>query len=346
MLEKLELKNFTAFSNLSLKLESGLNVIVGENGAGKTHILKILYSVLSADYKLKSCSPAGPTKSVLQSGLAEKLIAVFRPEILGRLVRRKPGRGRSDISMRFKDKSLNLDFNFATNSRSEVVIERLQAKWLSVQPAYLPTRELMSLYPGFVALYEGRYLEFEETWRDTCVLLGQPAVRRASEKKAAILLAPLESAMGGKVVLDSNGRFYLKGPGVGNMEMHLVAEGWRKFCMLAQLIANGALLDKGYLFWDEPEANLNPVIVQLVARSIIDLAEAGIQVFIGTHSLFLLRELEILLQTRVPGLDVTFIGLHSSPSGTEAMQGPELSDIGDIAALEASLQQSDRYLEI
>lgn len=38
MLEKLELKNVTAFSNLSLKLKSGLNVIVGENGAGKTHI--------------------------------------------------------------------------------------------------------------------------------------------------------------------------------------------------------------------------------------------------------------------------------------------------------------------
>lgn len=152
--------------------------------------------------------------------------------------------------------------------------------------------------------------------------------------------------MGGKVVLDGNGRFYLKGPGIGNMEMHLVAEGWRKLCMLAQLIANGSLLDKGFLFWDEPEANLNPLIVKIVAQTIVDLAAAGIQVFIGTHSLFLLRELEIVLQTRSRKLDVTFIGLHSEQTGSVALQGPELSDIGDIAALEASLQQSDRYLEI
>lgn len=346
MLKKLELKNFTAFSNLNVKLEPGLNVIVGENGAGKTHFLKILYAILSASHELKARFPFGPTKGALQTGLAEKLVAVFRPEALGRLVRRKPGRGNSDISLRFKKKALDVDFTFATNSRTEVVIKRLPESWLDVQPAYLPTRELMSLFPGFVALYEGRYLEFEETWRDTCLLLGQPALRGPREKKAAALLEPLESAMGGKIVLDGNGRFYLKGPGVGNMEMHLVAEGWRKLCMLAQLIANGALLDKGYLFWDEPEANLNPVIIRLVARTIIDLAQAGIQVFIGTHSLFLLRELEILLQTRALELGVTFIGLHSSAAGTEALQGPELSDIGDIAALEASLQQSDRYLEI
>lgn len=34
-------------------------------------------------------------------------------------------------------------------------------------PAYLPTRELLTIYPGFVSVYENHYLEFEETWRDT-----------------------------------------------------------------------------------------------------------------------------------------------------------------------------------
>ncbi len=39
------------------------------------------------------------------------------------------------------------------------------------------------------------------------------------------------------------------------MEMHLVAEGLRKLAMIARLIANGSLVDKVSLFWDEPEAN-------------------------------------------------------------------------------------------
>lgn len=41
------------------------------------------------------------------------------------------------------------------------------------------------------------------------------------------------------------------------MEMPLVAEGLRKVAMLARLIATGTLLEQGYLFWDEPETNLN-----------------------------------------------------------------------------------------
>ncbi len=103
--------------------------------------------------------------------------------------------------------------------------------------------------------------------------------------------------MGGKVELDKNGRFYLNINGQGRMEMPLVAEGLRKLAMLAHLIATGSLLDKGYLFWDEPETNLNPRLIKQVARTILFLGQNGIQIFMATHSLFLLRELAILLQT-------------------------------------------------
>ena len=346
MLKKLTVEDFTVFSSADIKFASNLNVVVGENGLGKTHLLKILYSVLSVSHDLGKRHAGPPTKTALQGALAEKLVNVFRPESLGRLVRRRQGRGRSEVSVRFDSRALALDFNFSSLSKSEVTIERLPSEWSNVQPAYLPTRELMSLYPGFVSLYEGRYLEFEETWRDTCLLLGQPLFRGPRAAEAASLLVPIEDAMGGKVVLDKNGRFYLRLPGSGNMEMHLVAEGWRKLCMLAQLIANGSLLDKGSLFWDEPEANLNPMMVKLVARTIFELAKSGIQVFIGTHSLFLLRELEILIATSSERLDATFFGLHGSETGTEVVQGTDTSEIGDIAALDASLEQSDRYLEV
>ncbi|WP_233572101.1 AAA family ATPase [Neisseria weixii] len=80
----------------------------------------------------------------------------------------------------------------------------------------------------------------------------------------------------------------------GKIEAPLVAEGLRKFVMIARLISTGALLDKGYLFWDEPEANLNPKLIRVAAEIIFALSKQGIQVFIATHSLFLLRELEIL----------------------------------------------------
>lgn len=40
MIERLELKNFTVFNGLTLELSPKVNVIIGENSTGKTHLLK------------------------------------------------------------------------------------------------------------------------------------------------------------------------------------------------------------------------------------------------------------------------------------------------------------------
>ena len=48
MLDSLEVKNFTVFPGARLRFAKGLNVIVGENGLGKTHLLKLPYAVMAA----------------------------------------------------------------------------------------------------------------------------------------------------------------------------------------------------------------------------------------------------------------------------------------------------------
>ena len=153
-------------------------------------------------------------------------------------------------------------FSFSSVAQSKVSVTSFPSGWQDKPPVFLPTRELLTLYPGFVSLYEAYYLEFDETWRDTCLLLGAPALRGPREGAVARLMEPLEQQLGGRIVLDANGRFYLQRFNGGKMEMPLVAEGWRKLAMLVRLIATGSLLDKGCLFWDEPEANLNPRLIR------------------------------------------------------------------------------------
>jgi hypothetical protein len=217
--------------------------------------------------------------------------------------------------------------------------------WEKETPVFLPTRELLTIYPGFVSLYETTDLPFEETWRDTCLLLGAPLAKGPREKRIKELLIPLEKAMGGSIELES-GRFYLKTDS-GKMEVHLVAEGLRKLAMIARLIATGSLLDKGYLFWDEPEANLNPLNIKKVARTILQLSKSGIQVFITTHSLFLMRELFILQQTDdFKDIGSRYFGLHIFEDGVNLKQGPSLDDIGNITSLEEELTQSNEYMEL
>jgi len=344
MIKSLGVKAFTVFSDATFDFGRNLNVVVGENGVGKTHILKLAYSLLAVSWEEGRKPTSGPpTKSSLQLRLADKLVNVFRPESLGRLARRRQGRQSCDINLACANAAWDISLGFTTHSKTEVSIDRMPTAWIDAAPAYLPTRELLTIYPNFVSIYEGHYLEFEETWRDTCVLLGAPLRRGVKEQRARELLKPLEDAMDGSIELDKNGRFYLKSAN-GRMEMPLVAEGLRKLAMLARLIATGALLDKGCLFWDEPEANLNPRLVKKVAGSIVDLSASGIQVFIATHSLFLLRELEMLLHQRKPAVDARFIGLHMSDDGVMVQQGPSVADVGPIASLEEELAQSDRFL--
>ena len=40
MITQLQLKNFTAFTELAIDFSPGINIIIGENGTGKTQLLK------------------------------------------------------------------------------------------------------------------------------------------------------------------------------------------------------------------------------------------------------------------------------------------------------------------
>lgn len=345
MLNNLIIKNFTVFTHANLQFSKHLNIIVGENASGKTHLLKVAYAALATSWE-QSRNPANrtPTKTLMQTRLAEKFNNVFRPESLGRLARRNPGRERCDIKLNFENAQLNFAFSFSPSSKTEVLLDQVPESWLDISPAYIPPRELLSIFPNFVPIYEGHYLEFEETWRDTCILLGAPVQRGDKDKIIQELLAPLELAMGGAIELDKNGRFYLRNKR-GRFEMPLVAEGHRKLAMLARLIATGVLMKKGFLFWDEPEANLNPMLIKQVAQSIVSLSKTGIQVFLATHSLFLLRELEILMAERQNSdLKSRFFGLQLSDDGVEVKQGDAIDEIGDITSLDEELAQSDRFL--
>ena len=46
MLKTLELQNFTVFKEATLNFSPGLNVIIGENGTGKSHLLKLGYAMM------------------------------------------------------------------------------------------------------------------------------------------------------------------------------------------------------------------------------------------------------------------------------------------------------------
>ena len=59
------------------------------------------------------------------------------------------------------------------------------------------------------------------------------------------------------------------------------------------MIQNETLARGSVLFWDEPEANLNPKLSKVVVEIILALQKMGVQIFLTTHDYVLLKEFEL-----------------------------------------------------
>ena len=97
--------------------------------------------------------------------------------------------------------------------------------------------------------------------------------------------------MDGKVI-NKNEEFFLKNR-QGELEFTLLAEGIRKLALLWILIQNGTLLNGSILFWDEPEANLNPKLMKTVVAILVELQRMGVQIFLASHNYLILKELDL-----------------------------------------------------
>ncbi len=111
---------------------------------------------------------------------------------------------------------------------------------------------------------------------------------------------------------------------------------------VAYLLANGTLAQQSLLFWDEPETNLNPRYMKDVANLLVDIAGHGTQVFIATHSLFMMRDLSMLLQDST--VVKRFFALAKQDGAVRVSEGDSAEAVEPIEALDAEMDQSERYL--
>ena len=47
------------------------------------------------------------------------------------------------------------------------------------------------------------------------------------------------------------------------------------------------------MFWDEPEANINPLHIPVIAELLLELQRNGVQVFVATHDYMLAKYFEV-----------------------------------------------------
>ena len=283
-LTRVRLERFTAFEELDLELSPGINVLVGANGTGKTHLMKVCYAACEVSKTGKEFS--------------DKLVRIFMPSgwSSGRMAKRgeeegtgrvEVFRGRGSIFTTFSDRarSSNVDITVTRGEQQSSAWEDLM-----LNSVYIPVKEMLANAPGFRSLYASRSIHFEEVYADILDRAFLPALR---EEPAAFvtLLRDLEKALGGSVSIEGE-EFFLDGRH-GTLEFSLLAEGLRKLALLWLLIRNGSLSQGSVLFWDEPETNLNPKLYRLLMEALLELQRHGVQIFLATHDYGILKEIDL-----------------------------------------------------
>lgn len=305
--------NFTVFEDAKFEFCPGVNVLIGPNGVGKTHVLKALYH-------MQNNYVENDGKAYQRSGGARN--SVFLVESPSSLIRNGTKSSIADWTVQFESgASIQL---FLFPDRVQAVGSPLKKD--EARPLFLPPREALSTFPGFAALYERYKISIDSTYYHLTQALALPSLRQVPAMLAD-LMAPLEKELRGKILL-KDGRFFIQQES-GEMEIARAAEGHRKLATILQLINNGALEPGTCLCWDEPEANLNPKLVVLMKDLLLGLARAGVQIFIASHDYLLTRELSLASEYGEASGLVKFFGLsQSSPeAGVTVESGETLADL-------------------
>lgn len=271
-----ELKSGDSFSDaFHLDFCDGINVLIGENGVGKTTILKMIYA--ATQWSFEKTNP----------GKTKRLLDFFSYNLKNSETLKNASYKEgycyysvSDGTHAFEDSlSHGALFNFDD--------------WigLNIPSVFIPTTEMLSHSKGFLAMNQKYNMPFDGTQVDIIVNASLPETREIPDSCKAIL-DEISDVIDGTVIQEEDTFYVLKKDG-RKIDFSLEAEGLRKLGLLWKLIRNGLLEQGSVLLWDEPEANLNPELYSLVANILLELQRNGVQIFVATHSYNFAKYLEI-----------------------------------------------------
>jgi energy-coupling factor transporter ATP-binding protein EcfA2 len=321
MITHLTLKNFVAFTDLAIDFSPGINIIIGENGTGKTQLLKAILALCGAEARTEDAGEQ----------LARKLCRLYHP-LSGQVgeLRRAGTRGESILTAAFAS-GQGITVRFSGTAKQAKV--STSAGGNVAAAIFIPTKEVLSLVRGLTAEQPDQATIdriFDDGYLDLARQLIQEGADDLDAKvqldpRFASIIPRLANLIGGRYELHE-GRFcfqageYVEKRGQSSsaekapqsfqdselqfvpaksrlVSSTMTAEGFRKIGVLQRLLGNGSLNPgtAGPLLWDEPESNLNPKLMKDLVLALLELARNGQQIILATHDYVLLKWFDLLI---------------------------------------------------
>jgi len=289
MINGVSLNNFGPLDKLDWQKLDKINLVIGNNGSGKTFLLKAIYSAMRTIEEYKRGDDQRQTHEIL----AEKLYWTFQPEKIGDLVS-KQADSPLLLELTLDDKAFDYSFGKDT-TKSIPVINHVVPR--SSNSIFLPAKEVLSLHNIILKSREqDKAFGFDDTYYDLAKALRILPTKGNNFPEFAQSRKQLEDMFGGKVEYDeTSGRWQFK-KGKQKFPIGVTAEGIKKIAILDTLLGNRYLDKNSVIFIDELESALHPLAISKFIDIIAILANRGIQFFIASHSYFVVKKLFLIAQ--------------------------------------------------
>lgn len=272
-INKITVENFTVFEDININFASGINVIIGDNGTGKTHLLKLMNMLVRPEFEFLSKAKIHDYFNVFKNC---DVIRDLNDE-------------KATVILNYNNIDICADIFNENNSVTLDKQENNETQWDNV---FIPAKELLTHSKGFVSLYDERYIPFDKSYKDLLSKSLLPNLRNIPELGINIL-PKIEKIIGGKVLVEDDVFYIIKDNG-SKIVFDLESEGIKKIALIWQLIMNGSIKKGSVLFWDEPEANINPKLIGDLAEILLELSQNDVQVFVTTHEYMFAKYIEVL----------------------------------------------------
>jgi hypothetical protein len=311
MIRKLKLVNLGPLDALEWAPKAGINVLVGRNMSGKTMLLKALY----VTQRVIEQHGRGEERRSLGELASEKLYWTFQCGDLHQLVRREGGRA-MELDAELTEGALHVEVGPRASRNAVATSTGLRPR--SGNSLFFPAKEVLSLHASVLrSRDELQSFGFDDTYYDLARALLSPTSKGKNIKAFADARTLLAEHFGGRMEMEAGlpPAWYFK-QGNRRTPLGVTAEGVRKIGILDQLLGNRYLTADSVLFFDEPESALHPDAILLLMEILLGLAAEGMQIFLSTHSYFVLKALGVLAAERGCGGDVGWLSLGGNGPAT------------------------------
>jgi AAA15 family ATPase/GTPase len=329
-IESIELRNFTVFKNFKVNFSKGINIITGENGTGKTQLLKAIY----ADTQISKSKNIDDISKYFKSANVNDAFFVKQLKPLFLEVKASNITNKSDKHYLMGKLNSNINGRISTSGSDHECSYEISYPSKEINCVFIPAKDMLTHSKGLVSMADKFHeFPFDKTLIDIVKIAAQWQLKEPP-KIALKILPILEKMMGGKVVIE-NEEFYVKKNNGDMVNFAVEAEGLKKIGLLWQLLMNENITEDSILLWDEPEANINPKFIPDLVEVLIELQKNGVQIFLTTHNYIFAKYFEV---KRSENDEIMYYSLYKTNYGVKCENNSSFTDLKNNSIMDTFIQ--------